>query len=370
MRRSVLQHKRSHQWGVLSIAVVSACIVALNIRLAAFSHTAAPTLPATQKLASHETLLTPLPSTPTFVNAEGKPIDPEDEDAWRQDGITWFTILNDKRYYWCDTLASAFHNNITMNIWGWGNKEFDGWLATWLKIPLAIEFSEGLEEDDLMGFVDGADTLFQSGIATQMEELKKLREETYNFVMSTEINCAVQSLPKHGCAVEGVFPETPWGKRYLNSGLYLGNAGKIREFLQFVEKYYLPRYKVGTVQRNDQSVIGKAWHDGWRKNFTLDAYTNLFQSVRMAEGHYCQTGADPSSKLPLVDKATQRLKNCLTNNTPSVFHFNGKAKPFLEKWIVKFWWHGRKLPPNAVVFLNKKPTSLKKLCPKLKYSKQ
>eukprot|EP00754_Rhynchopus_humris_P044858 Rhum_TRINITY_DN4438_c0_g1::Rhum_TRINITY_DN4438_c0_g1_i1::g.14256::m.14256 len=329
-----------------------------------------------------------------LVTADGRPVRADDLEAWKQPGVTFFTILDDKRYFWCDTLASAWHNKITMNVWGWGHKGFKGWLDTWLKIPLAIEFSEGLDDEALMGFVDGADTLFQKGIPDILETYHGLirtggnvdaaeaaaaggteagdeavTPAAYDFVMSTEINCAVQSLRGHGCN-NTRFPLTPWGRRYLNSGLYLGNAARLRSFLRFVEQYYLPRYRKGTVQRNDQSVIGLAYHEGWSRNFTLDARTTLFQSVRMAEDQYCQEGETAekrAAKLPVPDAGTGLLKNCLTQGVPAIFHFNGKAKPFLGRWIKKYWWYGRKIPSNAVVFVNKKPVALRKICPKLKF---
>eukprot|EP01060_Flectonema_neradi_P022827 TRINITY_DN31041_c0_g1_i1.p1 TRINITY_DN31041_c0_g1~~TRINITY_DN31041_c0_g1_i1.p1 ORF type:complete len:360 (+),score=40.21 TRINITY_DN31041_c0_g1_i1:42-1121(+) len=302
--------------------------------------------------------------TPLFY-ANGQRVDVDDDKAWKQKDITWFTILNGPRYYWCQTIESAWHNGITMNLWGWGNTEFNDWLKTWMKIPLAIEFSIGLDKGDMMGFVDGADSLFQKSNSEIMELYDNAKAPSHHFLMSSEINCAVQSLPFHGCN-NTRFPITPWGLRYLNSGLYLGPADKLRYFLQWVEKVYLPRYANGTVQRNDQSVIGKAYHDGWNQNMTLDSSNILFQSVRMAEGQYCQEGGD-SKKLPVPDPVTKKLKNCLTDSSPGVFHFNGKAKPFLGNWITKFWWYGKTINPDAVVFVNKKPVSLKAICPKLNY---
>ena len=298
--------------------------------------------------------------------ANGLRVDLEDEMAWKQKDITWFTVLNGPRYYWCDTIASAWHNGITMNIWGWGNTEFNDWLMTWMKIPLAIEFSIGLGDDDMMGFVDGADSLFQKNNKELLDLYDFAKSPSHDFIFSTEINCAVQSLPLHGCN-NSQFPMTPWGMRYLNSGLYLGPSNKLRYFLQWAEKVYLPRYRNGTVQRNDQSVIGKAYHDGWNQNISLDSSNILFQSVRMAEGLYCQEGDNPSKKLPVPDPVTNRLKNCQTGTSPGIFHFNGKAKPFLAKWITKYWWFGKSINPNAVVFVNKKPISLKAICPKLRF---
>eukprot|EP01063_Lacrimia_lanifica_P002099 TRINITY_DN11087_c0_g1_i1.p1 TRINITY_DN11087_c0_g1~~TRINITY_DN11087_c0_g1_i1.p1 ORF type:complete len:381 (+),score=145.65 TRINITY_DN11087_c0_g1_i1:52-1194(+) len=303
-----------------------------------------------------------------FIDAKGREVDPHDEAAWRTHAgaVHWFTILNAPRYYWCETLASAWHNEITMNIWGWGNKDFDDWLATWMKIPLAVEFSEDLPDDAIMGFVDGADSLFQRRSEDILTEYEQLVGAKYNFAMSTEINCAVQSLPKHGCDNER-FPMTPWGRRYLNSGLYMGKVGEIRRFLSFVYKHYLPLFKKGTVQANDQSVIGKAWHDGWSANFTLDTHTRLFQSVRMAEAHYCNSPPE-DKKHPVPDPATKLLKNCLTGHAPGVMHFNGKAKPFLGEWLGYYWWHEKAIDPRAVVFVNKQPKHLKELCPKLNYA--
>lgn len=286
---------------------------------------------------------------------------------WITSPIAWFTVLNGPRYYWCDMIASAWHNGITMNLWAWGNTEFNDWLMTWLKVPLSRQFAEGLPADHLIGFVDGADSLFQLTSDEMVASYRTLTKGTGRpFVMSTEINCAVQSLPEHGCN-NPVFPMTAHGRRHLNSGLWLGPAGFLRTFYRHVEDVYLPRYRQGSVQRNDQSLVGRAYHDGWHDNVTLDAENALFQSVRKAEGHYCQPGENKDLP-PVPDPSRGRLKNCKTGSVPGAFHFNGYAKPFLGKWISHFWWQGREIDPRAVVFVNKNPASLRALCPKLRYA--
>eukprot|EP00756_Hemistasia_phaeocysticola_P048574 Hpha_TRINITY_DN22990_c0_g1::TRINITY_DN22990_c0_g1_i1::g.154047::m.154047 len=301
-----------------------------------------------------------------LIYANGTVVNPDNEEAWVVGPITWFTVLNGPRYFWCEMLASSWHNGVTMNIWGWGNKEFNDWLMTWMKIPLSKSFADGMPEDAFVGFVDGADSLFQLRSEEMLTAYHSLTAgDTKPFVMSTEINCAVQSLPEHGCG-NPVFPMTAHGRRHLNSGLWMGRAGFLKEFYGHLERVVLPRYRQGTVQRNDQSIAGKAYHDGWRVNVSLDAESKLFQSVRKAEGHYCQEGQD--DKLPPVpDPTRHRLKNCLTDGVPGVFHFNGYAKPFLKKWIDKFWWYDQAIDPRAAVFVNKKPVSLRSLCPKLRY---
>eukprot|EP01062_Namystynia_karyoxenos_P071319 TRINITY_DN6676_c4_g1_i1.p1 TRINITY_DN6676_c4_g1~~TRINITY_DN6676_c4_g1_i1.p1 ORF type:complete len:388 (+),score=91.94 TRINITY_DN6676_c4_g1_i1:70-1233(+) len=308
----------------------------------------------------------PLPSAEGLLYANGSAIPADGALRWAVQPISWFTVLNGPRYYWCDLLASAWHNRITMNIWGWGNAEFNDWLMTWMKLPLSREFAEGLPEDHLVGFVDGADSLFQLSSAEMLPAYERLAAGgSHPLVMSTEINCAVQSLPKHGCDNE-VFPMTPHGRRHLNSGLWLGRAGFVRDFYQHVERHYLPQYRQGSVQRNDQSLVGRAFHDGWRRNVSLDAETALFQSVRKAEGHYCQPGQNDQQP-PVPDAERGRLKNCLTGHIPGVFHFNGYAKPFLAKWIGHFWWYGRRIDPRAGVFVNRQPVALRALCPKLPF---
>eukprot|EP01065_Artemidia_motanka_P033419 TRINITY_DN40416_c0_g1_i1.p2 TRINITY_DN40416_c0_g1~~TRINITY_DN40416_c0_g1_i1.p2 ORF type:complete len:371 (+),score=102.54 TRINITY_DN40416_c0_g1_i1:59-1171(+) len=306
------------------------------------------------------------PSTSALLYANGTEVPLNDPMRWVVGPITWFTVLNGPRYFWCDLLASAWHNGITVNIWAWGNKDFNDWLMTWMKLPLSRQFAEQMPPDHLVGFVDGADSLFQLTSPEMADTFARITAETgRQMVMSTEINCAVQSLPDHGCG-NPVFPMTRHGRRHLNSGLWLGPAGFVRTFYKHVEERYLPLYRQGSVQRNDQSLVGKAYHDGWRANVTLDAENRLFQSVRKAEGHYCQPGED-SSRPPVPDPDRKRLKNCLTGQVPGVFHFNGYAKPFLGKWIHKFWWHGRRIHPRAAVFVNHNPVALRTLCPKLPY---
>ncbi|KAJ9470103.1 Procollagen-lysine [Diplonema papillatum] len=357
----MMQRRQSgrNRWVLYAILILSLLVIFWNVALrsggSAESKQAASSLSAGAGLGGAKEL----------VDAQGKVIDQSDPKAWQQLPVVFFTILNKPRYYWCEMLASAWHNEITMNIWGWGNTEFNDWLHTWMKIPLTIEFSADIDDDVLIGFVDGADSLFQKKPEQILEAYEQAKPGDHLFLMSSEINCAVQALAKHGCN-NTVFPMTPHGRRYLNSGLYLGPAGNLRTFLKHCEQHVLPNYRIGTVQRNDQSVIGKAYHDGWHKNFTIDASTEVFQSVRMAEGHYCQPQQD-NRILPIPDAATGLLRNCLTNNTPSIFHFNGYAKPYLGKWLPKFWWYGKAIPANAGVFVNKKPVSLQALCPKLQY---
>ncbi|XP_018319536.1 procollagen-lysine,2-oxoglutarate 5-dioxygenase 3 isoform X2 [Agrilus planipennis] len=129
-------------------------------------------------------------------------------------------------------------------------------------------------------------------------------------------------------SLEKLYPEVKQGKRFLNSGLYMGYAPEILQLLE--------HQSIGD-EDDDQLFFTKAYLDKELREklqIQLDHDSSIFQNLNGA-----------INELKLVEVETKernefRLKNVLTNKSPSFVHGNGFTKLKLNSlgnYIARAW---------------------------------
>lgn len=169
---------------------------------------------------------------------------------------------------------SARQNNIQPTILGWGqawkggsdikNLPGGGWKINLLK--KAVEPHKD-SQNEIILFTDAYDVVFLSGIREIVEKFKATKSRV---LFGAESFC----WPDVDLATK--YPDVEDGKRFLNSGLYMGYAPEIWELLN---------YDTLEDAGDDQLYFTKAFLDeAFRKklNFKLDHKSDIFQNLNGA----------------------------------------------------------------------------------------
>eukprot|EP01059_Diplonema_ambulator_P009776 TRINITY_DN1974_c2_g1_i2.p1 TRINITY_DN1974_c2_g1~~TRINITY_DN1974_c2_g1_i2.p1 ORF type:complete len:403 (+),score=46.23 TRINITY_DN1974_c2_g1_i2:49-1209(+) len=273
------------------------------------------------------------------------------------------TILTEPRKYYCTMLASAAMNNISIDVFGWGDEKLSGTKGWWRKLLWFREMSRSYDPEDVVVFVDAGDTLFNTGvdeiraayIATAATQ--RLKQST-EFIWSAERNCGMRTLTRSECQTLHNIPagiSTPY--RWLNSGGWAGRAGAAKYLFDTVDED-----RNGRTKQADQAFIAESHvKRGWKHRHGLDYSQTLFMSMYRSEKDICGW---PDIQPP--------LRNCRTNSTPAVFHFNAgsKAPETFEKVLHEtHWWkefdtpEGRRKVSEFKVNVSGNAVPIKDLCP-------
>ncbi|XP_058480567.1 multifunctional procollagen lysine hydroxylase and glycosyltransferase LH3 [Solea solea] len=251
--------------------------------------------------------------TRSSVSAERRKINPENLLV-----ITAATEETDgfKRF-----MGTIREFNYTLKVLGLGEEWKGGDVARtvgggqkvrWLKKEL-LKHSE--KKDMVIMFVDSYDVIFASG---PEELLSKFSRLGHRVVFSAEGFC----WPDQRLAPK--YPEVHTGKRYLNSGGFIGFAPELSEMVQ------LWKYKDND---DDQLFYTKIYLDKKQRtkfNMTLDHRSRIFQNLN---------GAVDEVVLKF-ERAKVRVRNVAFDTLPVVIHGNGPTKlqlNYLGNYVPTAW---------------------------------
>jgi hypothetical protein len=172
------------------------------------------------------------------------------------------------------------------------------WLGFGDKLIGMRDYCALLPAEQLAMFVDAYDVL----AVDSMEKTEALYHEHFDgqIVFSAEKNC----WPDAERAKDYPPSDSPW--RFLNSGSYMGPAGKIYELLAGMQ--IQPR-------DDDQRLMTQAYLDG---KVVLDTGCRIFQTAGFA---------GPGE---IVGKAND-IHNTVTGSHPTIIHFNGRSQMDIEQ---------------------------------------
>eukprot|EP01064_Diplonema_japonicum_P001285 TRINITY_DN1080_c2_g1_i1.p1 TRINITY_DN1080_c2_g1~~TRINITY_DN1080_c2_g1_i1.p1 ORF type:complete len:379 (+),score=62.70 TRINITY_DN1080_c2_g1_i1:46-1182(+) len=311
-------------------------------------------------------LYAPNINTHVAISSVYEGITDEEEVASQQRGkgrLRFTTILTEPRKYHCTMLASAAMNNISLDVYGWGDTELHGVRGWWRKILWFKEMSKKYPDDDVIVFVDAGDSLFNTG----MDEIRLAYITTANvqklkhhneFIWSAEMNCGMKTLTKEECKNLHDIPstvDTPY--RWLNSGGWAGRASVAKQLFETVDTD-----RNGRTNQADQAFIAESHvKRGWKYKHGLDYSQLLWMSVYLSEKKICGW-----------PEIQQPLRNCATSSTPAIFHFNaGAKKPEIFDKVLHStqWWKAMNTPEGLkrveehVITVNGKEVKVKDMCP-------
>lgn len=164
-----------------------------------------------------------------------------------------------------------------------------------LKINLLKRFLSGLDDANIVMFIDGYDALING----PLDEIAERFFET-----EADILFAAEKQWRSATDLSGHFPETKSGHRYLDGGAYVGLAASLKEFLS------APLAD----DDDDQAYLSEAFlrhsRAGSDIRIALDTEASLFQSVSTA-----------SSDITITDE--KQILNTTTDRRPLILHGGG-----------------------------------------------
>ncbi len=134
------------------------------------------------------------------------------------------TVGTDQSKMWALEQSAKAHGITYLNLgrqvtWMGGTMEAQGGGQ---KINLVRNHLESLHDGDVVLFVDGYDVIINDTLPTILERYEDMGAD---IIFAAEKNC----WPEPTIAVQ--FPMTPTPYKYLNSGVYIGKVGTLKEFL-------------------------------------------------------------------------------------------------------------------------------------------
>ena len=234
-------------------------------------------------------------------------------------------------------LESALRSDIDLNVLGWGQK----WKGLSQKIVAAYTFASSLPPNDVILFTDAFDSTFVSG------NVEKIKNEFVSMdadvAFAAECGCwphiVINATICHDHRVG--YPKSPTSQRYLNSGSWIGYAGKAKEMLATVIQM------AGTHldNANDQELLANLFLSR-RMDIKLDVYSRIFQSM-----HSTKQGIEPvrskkkkticNPPADIISLADGTLFNNRTKTSPVLFHFNGGSKMLHLLYDSQTWYRRR-----------------------------
>ncbi|XP_040928918.1 multifunctional procollagen lysine hydroxylase and glycosyltransferase LH3 [Betta splendens] len=257
--------------------------------------------------------LTALASFPASVAAEQRKLSPEN--------LLVITVATEETDGFNRFMRTAREFNYTVKVLGLGEEWKGGDVARtvgggqkvrWLKTEL-LKHAE--EKEKVVMFVDSYDVIFASG---PEELLSKFSRLGHRVVFSAEGFC----WPDQRLASK--YPEVHSGKRYLNSGGFIGYAAQLSAI---VNQW---KYKDND---DDQLFYTKIYLDKTQRtkfNMTLDHRSRIFQNLN---------GAVDEVVLKF-ERAKVRARNVAYDTLPVVIHGNGPTKlqlNYLGNYVPTAW---------------------------------
>lgn len=201
------------------------------------------------------------------------------------------TVANALTPYVQRTLTSCQRFGFSPTILGL-NRDYPGNIT---KLYYVLEYIEQNPSVDTIFYLDSYDVIATNSMDVIMEAYGVFNTP---LLFSAELNC----WPDAG--IKDQYPEVDSPYRYLNSGLYIGNAEMIR---QVFDKALQMRRLDG---KSDQELLAKVYVSG-EFPIMLDHGARIFQSLWGAEHHLVE------------DRGV--WMNERTRSYPILFHANGRS---------------------------------------------
>lgn len=159
-----------------------------------------------------------------------------------------------------------------------------------------LEYLDTVPENDIILFVDAYDVLILADEKTILETFHQMNAP---FVISVETYCWPPELAKRYLSSPTLF-------KYINSGVYIGYAGYMKNLFKDLPVFY--------DYQSDQGVIARHYflhRDAYRLDYHNEISLCLF---------------DVDEFSIILDKSTKKGFFKLANKYPCIFHWNGPAK--------------------------------------------
>ncbi|KAL3280590.1 hypothetical protein HHI36_003822 [Cryptolaemus montrouzieri] len=229
---------------------------------------------------------------------------------FNKDDVLVFTVATEETDGFQRYKISAEEYGIEPIILGFGeewkggdilNKPAGGWKINLLKKAL----KDYKDQNKIALFTDSYDVIF-------LNDLEKIVEKFKTFDAKVVFGAEVFAWPDPALAEK--YPEVKEGKRFLNSGMYIGY---VEQLLQLLERETLEDTD------DDQRFFTKAYLDEeFRKDIglKLDHKSEIFMNLNGAE-----------NEAQIIDVQTKeaekyKLKNVVTHTEPMILHGNGPSK--------------------------------------------
>ncbi|XP_072101335.1 procollagen-lysine,2-oxoglutarate 5-dioxygenase 1 isoform X1 [Mobula birostris] len=238
-----------------------------------------------------------------------------------KENLLVFTVATKETDGFRRFIRSANHFNYTVKVLGLGEDWSGGDVTHTAGGGQKVRFlKEALKEhadakDLVILFVDSYDVIFASG---PEELLKKFQQTKHSLVFAAEVFI----WPNRHLEVK--YPHVHDGKRFLNSGGFIGFAPNV---YKLVEPWHLQD------KDDDQLFYTKVYLDPEKRaslNITLDHRCRIFQNLN---------GALDEVVLKF-EEAQVRARNLVYDSLPVIIHGNGPTKMqlnYLGNYIPKVW---------------------------------
>ena len=289
------------------------------------------------------------------------------EDELPLSRVRVVTILTQPRKWYCAMLASARHHGVDVRVYGWGDGGLSGHRGWYRKLLWFRAILAEFDARDVVVFADAGDVFFTGGLARIRDAyLASVRDQPASlprggdkeWVWSAERNCGMRTLTRTQCQELHRIPSdshTPY--RYLNTGGWAGRAGEGTRLFSQVD-----RDRAGRTADADQAYVAETHvRRGWRERHGLDFNQRLFFSLYKSKHALCGW---PSS-------VGNPPRNCETNTTPPILHFNAGAKEESYETVYRVSpvaaeaesVEGRRALDAHPVTVNGRPATFGELCP-------
>ncbi len=219
----------------------------------------------------------------------------------------------------CQSVESFLQHGYRYHLIGWGMKL----LSLNDKVYGSVLAVRELEDNAMVLFVDAYDVLVQ---AYPVELLDRFRAFNRSLVVGAEKGCwpFVQFKPEEvkrrvpAALPDGAdgqyvcdhyFPPSPTTQRYLNSGAWMGRAGKAKELFGLLQG----RLRASQ-HGDDQEEFTYIYTSGKMKDsLVLDFHSRLVKNMHASDNDW--------------EVAHGRLRDKLHDTEPLLWHFNGGSKP-------------------------------------------
>ncbi|KAF5287566.1 hypothetical protein FQA39_LY15895 [Lamprigera yunnana] len=242
------------------------------------------------------------------------------------DDVVVYTVATSETDGFQRYMRSAIEYGIKPNVLGWGQdwkggedirlRPGGGW-----KVNLFKEALHSYKNDNqrIVLFTDGYDVMFLNNLNVIIDTFKKLDARV---LFGAEGAC----WPDQN--LESLYPTISSGKRFLNSGLYMGYASDIYKLL-----HYAPLKDTD----DDQLFFTRAFLNNDIRTglqFKLDSNSEIFQNLNGAVSEvelYLETSKEHTE---------YRLRNVISHTQPLIVHGNGFSKIKLNEfgnYIARAW---------------------------------
>lgn len=192
------------------------------------------------------------------------------------------------------------------------------WLGYQLKLKETLNVVQNLHENEIVMHLDAYDTFVLTHAQEVYSKFKKFKKP---IVISTEKNLAPNiEFDPIKTKMERVYPKSPTPFRWINSGTYIGTAGKIKTMLSSMGDRFFCKdpFDKDYHYSDDQ----RCFHTYFLKNqdqIALDYYQDIF---------YCMWDTQNAKFI----KKTRRIVS-ETGSQPCILHGNGPNPSSFEKAI-------------------------------------